>query len=238
MAFWKKSQDPTPLPEDERRKQQEANLRAFLSAISFDTDGWQFDHESIEKRIKVWITPEDDDVSLNFFPIPPDLPVGMPDVAALRPFLESLMDDDIQLVEVGIATVGGMKAVRSIIKIPMQPHGMAYVGSFTLPFRDVSYVVKVQCREQGITGIREAVLLADKLSQGASFHRNKDGSQKKPRDWDTAQWHPDSEEYDAEFSTHPISRLRRVLKHLEATLKIASSLQDFAPFQLPDNPAA
>jgi hypothetical protein len=36
--------------------------------------------------------------------------------------------------------------------------GVTYLGSLTIPFRDFSFVIKVQCWEEGITGLREALL--------------------------------------------------------------------------------
>ena len=35
-----------------------------------------------------------------------------------------------------------------------------------MPFRDCSFVLKIQCEERGVTGVREAVLLDEKLGSG------------------------------------------------------------------------
>ena len=51
---------------------------------------------------------------------------------------------------------------RTIFKFPMSPSGIAYIGSVTLPFRDYSYVIKIQAAEVGVTGMRETIV-ADKL---------------------------------------------------------------------------
>jgi len=37
---------------------------------------------------------------------------------------------------------------------------MNYLGSLAIPFAEFSFILKIQCAERGITGIRETFLLA------------------------------------------------------------------------------
>ena len=53
------------------------------------------------------------------------------------------------IIEVDTLIIDDCQASRTIIKVPKQPTGMTYVGAITLPFRDLSFVVEIQCDEIG-----------------------------------------------------------------------------------------
>ena len=97
----------------------------------------------------------------------------------------------------------------SLIKSPQEGHGYTYLGSFTIPFRDFSFVVKCQCMERGTTGIREAILTEIAFQSGAM---TLDAAGKVTGGLDC-----DAVEHDPRFPQHPLSRLRRVLGRIEAT---------------------
>ena len=120
---------------------------------------------------------------------------------------------------------GGVPAVRFLFKIPKQPSGMVYVGSFTLPFRDFSFVIKVQAEEHGVTGVREAMLVERLLASGAATPATI---------FDSPAWNPDAEAFDAEFPDHPVSRVRRVLDRVAHSLTIEPSIAGLPGFPLPE----
>jgi len=102
---------------------------------------------------------------------------------------------------------------------------MTYVGSITIPFRDFSFVVKIQCPERGTTGVREAVLFQKQFSAG----KVKLGPDRKI----AGDWNPDDEQYDPQFPQHPISRVRKVLRRIEATCAVDAKTRTAARFVLP-----
>src|SRR5262249_15378459 len=137
-----------------------------LDAVRFDTTGYESGGEPRPGQVRVWFTPDGDGLGLYLCPVPPDLPPARA-VEELRAFYaRSLEASGGRLVETAVLTVGGCAAVRVVFKAPQQPSGMTYVGSVTVPFRDFSFVVKVQCEERGTTGLREAVLLDRRLRAG------------------------------------------------------------------------
>jgi len=87
-------------------------------------------------------------------------------------------------------------------------------------------VVKVQCPERGITGMREAVLADKRLATG----EEPDVSGKGPffRDWN-----PDAQEYDAQFPTHPVSRARQTLAHVARSASLDEAVARLPKFELP-----
>ena len=195
-----------------------------LESIRFDTSGLNADPKPTDRR--VWYTPEGDGIVLYHFAKPPDLPGDLRSAEQLRHFyLRTVQDSPAKLVEAMLVTAAGRPAVRTIIKVPQQPTGMTYVGSLTIPFRDFSFIVKGQCPERGTTGVREAMLLDRMLREGTVTVDPKAGI--------SGPWNPDNERYDAEFPTHPLSRLRVVMRRVEGTVVLDAATAAATPFPVP-----
>jgi hypothetical protein len=207
-----------------------------LDSVTFDTT--EFEPREGRDGVRVWHTPAGDGLGLFYFPTPPDIPAGIDSIAEIRAFYRRIaLEAGSAIIEVNRLALDGCPAIRTINKVPQQPSGMTYIGSLTLPFRDFSYVVKVQCREVGVTGIREA-LVADELLQAGVVTIDESGQ---VQGWmqdpsDPAAKAPlgrnraDSEEYDARFPEHPLSRLRSVLKRVQETLRVTEELKQVPPF--------
>jgi hypothetical protein len=115
--------------------------------------------------------------------------------------------------------------VRTIVKVRQQPHGMTYIGSLTLPFRDFCFIVKAQCREHGETGVREAIVFHLLAREGRL--------PKDPKERFNMASISDEERHDARFPNHPLSRLRRLMRHLESTAALDDATAAAEPFPLP-----
>jgi len=199
-----------------------------LDAVRFDVMGYEPQGEPEPGRVRVWHTSEGDGLGLFFFPSPPDLPMTARSVEEIRAFYEAVADGSpARVVEVGLTLAGSVPAVRTILKMLQQPSGMTYVASLTLPFRDFSYVLKVQCAEQAPTGLREAVLLDGFLDAGGDPEALQSGKH-------VPGWDPDSAAHDEDFSDHPVARARQVLRHLETTLTVSDTVRAAPAFPLPE----
>ena len=55
-------------------------------------------------------------------------------------------------------------AIKTIFKFPQDPTGMTYLGSYTIPFKKYSYVIKIQAPELGVTGMRDSIIAAKFLA--------------------------------------------------------------------------
>ncbi len=204
----------------------EGGVTPSLDAVGFDTTEYQSGDEPRPGQVRVWFTSDGDRLGLYLFTVPPDLPPARTADELRTFYARSLEASGGRLVETAGLTVGGCAAVRIIFKTPQQPSGMTYVGSVTIPFRDFSFVVKVQCEERGTTGLREAVLL-DRLLQAGSVPSVSGGRTKLPvRE-------PDSEEFDAEFPGHPVSRVRKVLRRVCGSLVVKPGVAGSPGFPLP-----
>ena len=198
-----------------------------LDSVRFDTDGYEARGEPRPGEVRAWCTSKGDALGLYYFAVPPDLPRA-PTVDDLRGFYAaSLEASGGQLVEVSTLRVGDCPALRVIFKTPQQPSGMTYVGSLTIPFREFSFVLKVQCEEESPAGLREAVLLDRRLAAGEAPSVS-EGHLHIPN------WNPDEESSDAEFPDHPVSRTRQVLDRIERSVQVDRDVRKLPPFVLPE----
>src|SRR3954468_1664875 len=126
-----------------------------LDSITFDVS--DFIPHGGRAGARFWLTSTGDGVGLYYVPTPPDdLEADLQSIDSVRAFYRDLaMESGAAIIEVDTPEIDGCLTIRQIIKVRQQPHGMTYLGSITLPFRDFSYVIKAQCEERGMTGARE-----------------------------------------------------------------------------------
>lgn len=204
-----------------------AKGRPSLDSLRFNTEGLVNPQEAQRNRVRIWQTPEGDGVGLFYFPIRPDLPARPETIDRLRAsYTAQLTPAGGQIVEIAVVALRSGPAIRLIIKSPQKPSGFTYVGSLTVPFRDFSYVVKIQCMEYGVTGLREAVLLERRLKTDEALTHDAVGFL--PR-----HWNPDDPRHDSEFPDHPVTRARRFVRTIEPSVEIDSAIQSLPGFPLP-----
>jgi hypothetical protein len=185
------------------------------SDIQLPTDGWS--PLAPDQETHLWSNRAGDLLSLDFFPIPPDLPSSVRDIDTLRALYRSKLGDGGAIVEMDPMEVGGVLSLRGILKFPQHPTGMTYLGAVTLPFRDCSFVLKWQCPEHGMTGARDSTVFAL-----VSPPMSSDGV---PIGWRQDPYLPshkgkclrnqsDDTRWDAQFPDHPLSRVRSYLARL------------------------
>jgi hypothetical protein len=204
-----------------------------IRSISFDTTDW-IQLEATETCV-TWHNQRREVLFLHYFPIRPDIPCSLNDVATLRDsYRRGVNQSGGGLVSVNVVRVQGLLGTRTIFKFPQQPSGIAYVASLTFPFRDFSFVIKLQCPENEPTGTREAVVLEQLLKTGEISI----GPEGKPIGWSRDPYEPNlvagtqmtlAEEikYDEHFPEHPLSRARgfltRVVNSINFTPEVLSS---------------
>ncbi|MFI1393856.1 hypothetical protein [Streptomyces sp. NPDC020681] len=177
----------------------------------------------------VWANDEGDVLSLHFFGLAPDLPASLDDGPALRAALTRITAEaGGGLVEASVKSLGQLPALKQILKLPLpgQPNGQVFIGSFTVPRATCSTVVKIQAPERGMTGMREAMVMAQvghdnyfrphpyapEVRGGLPFHAA-----------DHAKW-------DEQFPDHPLTRVRRTLDGLAASVQAVPEFAALPPF--------
>lgn len=209
-------------------------MRSFDS-ITFDTEKFRYHGEEDDARI--WVT-EADFIFLHYFPIPPDINASLKNIDDIRVrYRELTLKGSSAIIEVDTITIDGCDAVRTILKTPKEPHGVIYVGTITLPFRDFSYVIRIQSEEFGITGLRESEILNEFLATGEVSLDIKPGEEfGEITGWSADPYDPtiympyqrnraEAEEYDERFPDNPLTRVRSLLKHIEKTLHVSDEVK-------------
>ena len=206
----------------------EDNVIPTIQSLQLDTLGWIDRGETEPNAARVWETPQGDAVVLYFCDGPPTIPACATVEALCAFYREAIARAGAELVECRVEAVARppARAVLVLMKAPQEPSGRLYQGSYTIPFRDFSFVVKVQCAEQGMTGVREAILFDQRRRAGEQPRLDGAGPP-------FPGWNPDAAEHDAMFPTHPVSRARRLLEHVRRTTTLADALARLPGFALP-----
>ncbi len=207
--------------------------RPTIDSIQLPDLDWSLVQAAAE--MKQWLDPDQaQSLTLNFFALPPDLPT-IKDRAVLRHFFRTrIKEAGGGIVEVTVLEGRQLPYVKTIFKFPQEPNGMTYLGSLIFPFKEYSYVVKMQAMEVGTTGAREAVIVGKMMASGALGV----GSD----DWLCDPYQPElkegvvmnlaeAEAYDAQFPNHPLSQVRAVLRRLEAEIELDAVLVKVKPFE-------
>lgn len=208
-----------------------------IEAVTFDASDMKAMTEENTKQVHVWLTAENDILSLNYFPIAPDIPANFNDMGLLREGYRKMLSNELALIEAEAVKVDGCQALWLILRQNLEPRGTIYLASLTMPFRDFSFVAKVQCDERGVTGMRESMALADiameigGLDEGWNFREGwiddiYDPSLREGRLRNASE----DEKYDTKLPNHPPSRARRMLRHLRSTIVMADEVKTATPF--------
>jgi hypothetical protein len=135
------------------------------------------------------------------------------------------------LIEAVIGRVDGVQAVRQLIKVPRPGgHGQVFLGTWTVARAGCSTVLKVQAAEGGMTGMREAMIMAE-VGPDQYFrpHPYGDGEQFGGLPYHVA----DHEEWDGRFPDHPLTRVRATLRRLTPTITLDDRFKALPPFTGP-----
>jgi len=202
--------------------------RPSASPDSVTFDASRYDFQGDRDGARVWILSEGGGVGLYFFPHKPDLPMRAASVREVRDSYTARMGRNLQVVECRILPLDGVPSIWLIAKgLDEQTRGAVYLGSLTIPFRDFSFVIKIQCQEQGATGMREALLVDEALQKGTG---RVEGDRFVPSGWSF-----DDEQFDDKLPQHPLSRVRRELRHIASSVHIEAKVKDKPRFELPQN---
>ena len=202
------------------------------NGILFDDAGFERQEQSDSPL--VWRMPKGDALELHHYGVPPDIEADPGDADRLRArYRRAAENAGLGVIEIESCVVDGCTAVRTLFKAAQQPKGRAYLGALMFPFRDFSYVFRVQCNEMSPTGLRDSIVLAKLMNTGEV---NLTTSTGKVAGWLDGPYDPKEEgamtrnkserpEHDEQFPDHPLSRARWVLDHLQRTIRIGDSVK-------------
>lgn len=203
-------------------------------AVRIQSFGW--DEVERDERRCVWGN-GGDAVSLDFLPAEPTIfrPVG-DDTRLVEYFELYAQEAGMAVVEARwIEAPDETPITWSIAKARQSEsgHGVVYVGSLIIPFANCSWVAMVQSLEGGPTGAREALWLDRHLASGGTFEEAFPGA------GDRSAGDPlppirrlpsDDEVWDEMLPSHPLSRVRRLLPQVAASIQISTAAKRLSAF--------
>lgn len=208
--------------------------------LLLNTPDWS--HEESEDETSRWRNSDGDGLGIYHYAIAPDIGASLADLDALRSYYrEMITNAGGALVELDVVQVARVQAVRLCLKVPQPQSGMTYIASLTLPFRDFSFVVKTQCAETGMTGMRDTVVFA-KLGMSVNAESGvAEGWAQDPYDptfvAPLLRNRSDDSMWDEKFPEHPLSRCRRYLDSLGDSISLADGVASAPPFTGPRAPS-
>jgi len=199
--------------------------------------GWFLDKGRSEPERSTWHDSDGDMITLSVGPPLED--TKMVDVEALRTYGRQVAESHgAGLVEANVILSQLGPAVQLIYKQLKKP-AFTFTGMQIIAVPRASLTWSVIARERGTTGVREAVVTSSLLSQGRltpelyeeSWARDPYEPHYRGVDRSTLRYMSDDASYDTQFATHPLSKIRRVLRELSRE----SDLAEIAP-NLPMQP--
>jgi hypothetical protein len=164
-----------------------------------------------------------------YFTLVPDLPAPLSSLPELRRGMAKMAAaQGGALIEAGVLPIGGQPALSQVIKIklPNQPSGQAFLGSFIVPKANCSAVLRVQAAERGPTGQREAIVL-NQLGPANYFRPHPYGPD---GEGGLPSHAADDPAYDAQFPQHPLTRVRQVMAQLAQQVTLHPGFVELPPF--------
>ena len=194
---------------------------------------FSWEKEKEDSKLIHWVNPEQPiALSLNYFYSKPDIP-SIKKVGLLRDYYRNqIVLHNGGLIQVDLVELKNYQAIKTIFKLPQQPKGVVYLGSLTIPFRDRSYVVKIQALEMGMTGVRESVIL-DRLLREGKANLNNWSFDPYNSTYTKGSLMNKSEEfkYDAEFEDHPLTQVRKYISQIEKNIMFKPEMEKLKKFE-------
>lgn len=193
--------------------------------------------EQEDDTLVIWRHENGDGIGVYYFDLRPDIGARLEDIDELRSYYRDMVvGAGGGLIQVDVVHLQGVAAVETIVKVPQEPTGMTYVASMTLPFAGFSFVIKAMCEENGVTGMREAV-----VASKSDIEIDDSGC---PLDWAADPYDlqatakvmcnkAEDPKFDEEFPLHPLSRCRQYMSEVKTVLSLSESVQTAARFSGP-----
>ena len=101
-----------------------------------------------EPSRQLWLNGFNDVLELRAFATRPDIPVQLSDLAGLQEYYtRAAKTQNAEVLDFEVRLVARVKAIYLTMVTPAKPTGFTFVSSLALPFRDGSFVLKIQALE-------------------------------------------------------------------------------------------
>ena len=207
---------------------------SVLHSVQFDTKGW-----ILAKRRRnslEWRNADGDTLRACVDSTLPATLSGLSDRDSLRAFYrEEAIRHGGGIVCAEIVQAGGIRSVKVINKYERSMY--AYDGTLIIPFKNAQYTVTIHSFERSTTGEREALVTSQLVERGELEIESgaAPGEPGRIKGWFQDPYDPsyqgraiysmsDDDRVDALFPNHPLSKIRKCLGQIRATLAIDQAI--------------
>jgi tetratricopeptide (TPR) repeat protein len=216
-------------------KRQPRSSGSLLRSVQFDTKGW-----TLAKRRRnslEWRNADGDTLRACVDSKLPETLSGLSDHDSLRAFYrEEAIRHGGGIVCAEIVQAGGIRSVKVINKYERSMY--AYDGTLIIPFKNAQYTVTIHSFERGVTGERDALVTSQLVERGELEIESPaaPGEPGRIKGWFQDPYDPsyqgraiysmsDDDRLDALFPDHPLSKIRKCLGRIQATLVIDQAIR-------------
>ena len=192
-----------------------------------NTTGWFLDRGISSPARSTWNDRDGDTITLSVGPALENTKTA--DVEELRMYCRQVSEHHgAGLVEAGMVLGQLGPGIQMIFKQLDMP-AFTFTGMQIIPFREESLIWSVVARERGTTGVREAIVTSSMFTQGLLTPEMYEESWAcdpydplyRGLDRSTLRYMSDDATYDPHFPTHPLSKVREVLRELSRESNLA-----------------
>ena len=211
MSWWKRFRRGGPTPSSDE----------LLQFVRLTMPEWR--EETGSSRMRVWRDSRDDVLSLAI--LGESLP-ELSDETAVQQWSRSIAE----VRAAGLIEVRVVAGTIGVIYKRLEKPAYIFTGMLFMPRQLACLVWTVVAGEHGLTGVREAVVTAELINAGEltlhdyerSWAQDPYEASYRGVDRSVLRFVSDDECYDERFPEHPLSRVRRILATLPASVQIAS----------------
>jgi tetratricopeptide (TPR) repeat protein len=208
---------------------------SLLHSVQFNTKGWTLGKR--RRNSLEWRNADGDTLRACVDSKLPATLSGLSDRGSLRAFYrEEAIRHGGGIVCAEIVQAGGIRSVIVINKYERRP-AYAYDGSLIIPFENSQYTVTIHSIERGRTGERDALVTCQLVERGELEIESPaaPGEPGRIKGWFQDPYDPsyqgraiysmsDDDRLDTLFPNHPLSKIRKCLGRIQATLVIDQAI--------------
>jgi hypothetical protein len=214
-----------------------AGARVSADDVTLDVSTWEPTASGSPLLVRSGVL-----LATKFVTTPPDLPAPLSQPVTVRESIAgSLVADSAALVDFEITDAGGGRWMRTIAKRRGEGRAIVYLGALQLHFATCWWLINMEARETGITGVREAMVHAVRASRGEAVESEYETialapGEAFPKPDPTRPLQrlvSDEPEWDQLVQDHPLSLVRAAQREILAGVRISPRARALRPFEGP-----
>lgn len=218
-----------------------------LKMMQFDSSGWRVLKNNSDSML--WVVEPELLVEQVLFPVT-DYKHDLRDPELFRADMaELMMEVGGAVIDFAVSDISGMTGFTIVGKTWVNKDDedlrKAYTGTISFPLAEGCFQIKAMGVEQNPTGVRESVVAMSLIAEGKVSLPKGNVSMEaadKPlartiKEQAMVRAPGDDIEYDKDFPSHPLTRVRATLQKIKESLTVDPAVRNARPYRVPDAPS-